>query len=225
MKPWIKSSLTQPSPVQKELADLIRNHATVLKYPAKKVFLQPGDAAHGVYFIASGRTRHYMMAEDGSEKLIYTLAAGWFFGEASCTLNEPTSLYSMAEVQTEIFCIPQEDYRWLLDHEKLFREAILQSYSKKELILRYEVENLAFNSCKDRLKRLFCSVADVDHPTADGWYPLKVRYTQYELSAIVGNSRVTVNKLINELCEEGFVRMLNRKMQVQADRYRRFTQG
>lgn len=225
MKTWIESSLTRPSPVQEELADLIRNHATALEYPAKKVFLQPGDIIHGVCYIASGRTHHYMMAEDGSEKVLYTLAAGWFFGESSCTLDKPTSLHSMAEVKTEILYIPQEDYRWILDHEKLLREAIFQSYSKKELILRHEVENLAFNSCKDRLKRLLCSVADLEHPTADGWYPLKVRYTQYELSAIVGNSRVTVNKLINELCEEGFVRVLNRKMQVHSGQCSRFTQS
>lgn len=220
---WLESSLTQPSPVQKELADLIQNHATCIEYPAKKIFLEPGDAIHGVYYIAAGRTRHYMMAEDGSEKVLYTLAPGWFFGEASCVLEEPTSLYSMTEVKTQVYYIPLRDYRWMLDHDKLFREAILQSYSKKELILRHEVENLAFNSCKDRLKRLFCSVADTEHPTADGWYPLKVRYTQYELSAIVGNSRVTVNKLINELCEEGFIRLLNRKMQVCAEPYRKFT--
>lgn len=220
----MESSLTQPSPVQQELADLIQDHATVIEYPAKKIFLEPGDILHGIYYIASGRTRHYMMAEDGSEKVLYTLAPGWFFGEASCILNEPTSLYSMAEVKTRIFCIPQQDYRWMLDHNKVFREAILQSYSKKELILRHEVENLAFNSCKDRLKRLFCSVADCEHPTEDGWYPLKARYTQYELSAIVGNSRVTVNKLINELCDAGFIRLLNRRMQVNAAQYRRFTQ-
>ena len=51
-----------------------------------------------------------------------------------------------------------------------------------------------------------------------GWYKLKVHYTQYELSTIIGGARVTISKLINELCDEGFIRMLNRNVQVNQDR-------
>ena len=88
--------------------------------------------------------------------------------------------------------------------------------------MRHEIENLTFNSCKDRLKRLFCSTADPDKLIDGGWYNLKVYYTQYELSTIIGGARVTISKLVNELCDEGFIRMLNRNIQVNAEKYRVF---
>ncbi|MEW4411678.1 Crp/Fnr family transcriptional regulator [Clostridium sp. AN503] len=222
MYTWDKSSLTLPSPVQKELEELIRLHSEVITYNARKIFLEPGDIMNGVYYVAEGRTRHYMVSMDGTEKILYTLAAGWFYGETPCSLSEPTGLYSSTETKTTLYCIPLREYDRLIGENKLFRDAILHSYSKKLLILRHEVENLAFNSCKDRLKRLFCSVADTEQEIDNGWFQLKIHYTQYELSTIVGGARVTVSKLINELCDEGFIRILNRNIQISVKEYYKF---
>lgn len=219
---WDNSSLTLPSPVQKELEELIRQHSQVIIYPAKKVFLEPGDKMDGVYYVADGRTRHYMVAMDGTEKILYTLASGWFYGETPCSLHETTGLYSRTETKTTLYLIPLRQYDRLIDENKLFRDAILHSYSKKLLILRHEVENISFNSCKDRLKRLFCSVTDTEAHVDGGWYALKIHYTQYELSTIVGGARVTVSKLISELCEEGFIRILNRNIQINGKEYTKF---
>jgi len=89
-------------------------------------------------------------------------------------------------------------------------------------MMRHEIENLSFNSCKSRLRRLFCSIADTSRLIEGRWYNLKVSYTQYELSTIVGGARVTVSKLINELCTEGFIRMLNRNIELNAKDYKEY---
>ena len=217
-----KSSFTRPNTRSKVLEDLIREHSTSVVYPAKRVFLEPGMEPQGVYYIAEGRTRHYMVGSDGTEKILYTLSSGWFYGETPCSLQEPTGLFSQAEVKTQIYIIPRYTYEELIDTNKMFRDAILENYSNKMLIMRHEIENLTFNSCKDRLKRLFCSTADTDNLIEGSWYSLKVYYTQYELSTIIGGARVTISKLINELCDEGFIRLLNRNAQVNAEKYRKF---
>ena len=217
-----KSSFTIPNVRNKALEELIRKNSTSVTYPAKRVFLEPGMEPQGVYYIAEGRTRHYMMGADGTEKILYTLSAGWFYGETPVSLQEPTGLFSQAEVNTKIYIIPLHTYEYLLDANKMFRNAIMENILNKLLIMRHEIENLTFNSCKDRLKRLFCSTADPDKLIDGGWYNLKVYYTQYELSTIIGGARVTISKLVNELCDEGFIRMLNRNIQVNAEKYRVF---
>ncbi|MCD7908713.1 MAG: Crp/Fnr family transcriptional regulator [Clostridium sp.] len=217
-----KSSFTIPNARNKALEELIHENATSVSYPAKRVFLEPGMEPQGVYYIAEGRTRHYMMGADGTEKILYTLSAGWFYGETPVSLQEPTGLFSQVEVNTKIYIIPLHTYEHLLDTNKMFRDAIMENILNKMLIMRHEIENLTFNSCKDRLKRLFCSTADPDKLIDGGWYNLKVYYTQYELSTIIGSARVTISKLINELCDEGFIRMLNRNIQVNAEKYRVF---
>ena len=149
---------------------------------------------------------------------------GWFYGETPLSLRESTGLFSQAEVETRVRIIPYQDYEILLDTNKVFREAILESYSKKMLIMRHEIESLAFNSCKDRLKRLFCSTADTSCLLENKWYNLKVHYTQQELSAIIGSSRITISKTIKELCNEDFIRILNRNTQINAAAYNKVMQ-
>ena len=101
-----KSSFTIPNKRNEALEELIRENSTCVTYPAKRVFLEPGMEPQGVYYIAEGRTRHYMMAGDGTEKILYTLSAGWFYGETPVSLQEPTGLFSKAEVKTQIYIIP-----------------------------------------------------------------------------------------------------------------------
>lgn len=38
-----------------------------------------------------------MIAPDGTEKLLYTLSEGWFYGETPCVLDDATGLYSKTE--------------------------------------------------------------------------------------------------------------------------------
>ena len=138
---WEDSNVTLSVSNPNELQSLIAKNAVMLKIPAKTVFLEPGSKPEGVYYIASGRTRHYMIAQDGSEKILYTLSAGWFYGETPCALHDATRLFSKAEVPSILYCIPNSKYEMLLDESPLFREAILLSYSKKMRILRQEIAN------------------------------------------------------------------------------------
>lgn len=218
-----KSNFTRPDTSNKALEELIQKHSQSVIYPARRVFLEPGMEPQGVYYIAEGRTRHYMIDSDGAEKILYILSAGWFYGETPCSLSEPTGLFSQTEVKTHIYIIPRSTYEIFLDTNKMFRDAILECYSNKMLIMRHEIESLVFHSCKDRLKRLFCSTADSEHLIEDKWFGLKVHYTQYEVSTIIGGARVTISKLINQLCEEGFIRLLNRNIQINAEKYWNFT--
>ena len=211
---YASGPLTFPAICNEELESLIKKHATELVYSAKSVISTPGDSLDYIYYVKNGRTRHVIINYDGNEKVLYCLSRGWFFGEASSDLELQTSLYSIAEENTIIYKITAKKYRELVDNNKLFRDAILRSYAQKILILRYELEDISFNSCKNRLKRLLFAVADTSQLIDDQWYNLKVKYTQYDLGIIVGGARVTINKLINELCTENSLRIINHKMQI-----------
>ncbi len=190
--------------------------------PAGTLFLPAGDSVDCIYYIKSGTTRHCMTSPEGSEKLLYCLSAGWLFGETALFFTTHTSLSSYAETDLHIYKIPEETCNKLLATNEMFREVLLKSYSSKILALRYEIENLTFNSTKDRIKRLYCSTVDTETVTDPGWYNLKKKYKQQEICVIVGGARITITKLINELCNEGFIRIINRVVQVNAEKYNDF---
>ena len=96
------SSFTLPNKRNAVLERLIECHGETCVYPARKIFLTPGQTLQGVYYIITGRTRHYMIGTDGTEKILYTLSDGWFYGETPLSLRESTGLFSQAEVETRV---------------------------------------------------------------------------------------------------------------------------
>lgn len=210
------SSFTLPSAVSRELEQLIQNNGTVRHLVPKTVFCNLGEELGGVYYIAKGRTSHYISGKDGGEKLLYTLSNGWFFGESVTFLRQPSTLISKADTDTTLYKLSYDVFQRLMDESPMFRDAILQDNAKKMLIMRHEIENITFNSYKDRLIKLFLVAADRSVLVDGGWYNQRVHYTQSDLSTIIGSSRITVSKLMGELCDEGAIRMLNRRVQVSA---------
>ena len=97
-----------------ELEELLRSCGTVIHVPARKTFCKIGDDLKGVYYIAKGRTSHYIISAEGTEKMLYTLSKGWFFGDTCCTLGKTSSLMSRANVDTTLYWITQETFETLL---------------------------------------------------------------------------------------------------------------
>ena len=216
---FLNSSYTFPLKKDPSLEGLLRQHSKEHSLPAKTKFLEYGDTLDGVYYVCEGRTKHYILGEDGAEKILYTLSAGWFFGETPLALHEPTGLISETMESSVLWKIPYATYDKLFDESRLFRTAIMNCMSRKLLILRHEIENLVFNPCKQRIMQLLCSTVNIDSLQEGNWYDLFTHYTQYEISTIVGSARVTTSKLINELCNSGYIRILNRKIQVNKAAY------
>lgn len=223
MEQMERTTLTTPDLFDPRLDELICRVGQKLSFPPKHIFSMPGEEIGGIYYVKSGRTKHYMDNAEGGVKILYTLSPGWFFGETPFFLRSRTGLYSQTETRTVLYKVAEEEATRLMDESRLFRDAVIRCYSHKMLILRYEIANLTFNSCKSRLKRLFCSTVDTENVTEPGWYNLKIHYTHGELGEIVGGARVTISRQLTELCNEGFLRIINRRAQVSAEAYREYT--
>ena len=211
-------TLTAPDLYDESLEALIVPVSKEIRYEAKSTLSRPGERMDFIYYIKKGSTKHYMDSEDGMLKMLYTLTPGWFFGETPYFMKIPTGLHSYVTDNTILYKIPGAHCDAMIKESDLFRDKIIKCFSHKMLILRYEVASLSFNSCKERLRRLFCTSADRDLSANTDWYNLKIRYTHQELGEIVGGSRVTISRQINELCKEGFIRMLNRNIQVHQEK-------
>ena len=161
----------------------------------------------------------YIMNADGIEKVLYTLSEGWLFGEGIGKFSSETTIFSAAVEDTEIWRLSYQQNQQLLREQPEYTQLLLRCVTYKQIYLRYEVENLCFNSCKERLKRAICTEVDQSTLIDSAWYELNHQYSHYELSILISSARVTVSKLLSELCNDNFIRVLNRKIQVNAKQY------
>ena len=214
-------NLTAPVQPNPELEQIVRKYGSAMTVPAKEVFLTEERAGKGVYYIVNGRTRHYLLGADGMEKVFFVLTSGWFFEENTCFLSATPRFHVMTEEKTDLLFIPNGVFQALLRTSPLFNENIMRCLACKVQMLSREIESQAFLSAKDRLLELLYHLADTSFAFDGKWYSLKRNYPQQELGAILGVSRVSISKFVNEFCNEGVIRIVNRRMQINIAHYRR----
>lgn len=215
-----KISFPFPDILDKEVERILEPVATKLTIPARTIILRPNEALTGMYYIHSGVTRHYTSSVDGIEKIIYVLSRGWFFGEPSKFMHAKTGLYCSAETDLELWLIPHDMVEQLFNQSPLIRDTMFGCLTYKVLFLRHETESLCFNSCEERLMRTICMCTDPSKLIDGKWYGLKIQYTHYELGILIGSVRVTVSRLLNKLCNDGVLRLVNHKIQVSSEVYK-----
>ena len=203
-----------------KLEDLLSKKAEIMTIPNKTTFLHQYEDFNSLYFIRKGKTCHYMLNERGVQKILYTLNRGWFFGEIAAILNiHYTSLSSFAEGDTIIYKLNATQFKKLMDSSKIFRDSLMSCICYKLISLRYEIENLALNSTRDRLIRYLCMNVDETDVEDRKWLNQKFRKTHYEMGVIIGSTRESVSRLIRELRDEGIIRIVNNNIQVNKDFY------
>lgn len=216
-------SLIPPDLHNSELDGIIEPVATRVVCPPKHILAMPGENLDFLWYVQSGCAKLFMDNGEGVTKMLYTLKAGWFYGETPCFMHVTTGLFFQTETRTVLYKIPEAQCRRLMEESALFRDSVVVCMANKLLMLRHEVANLTFNSCKERIRRLFCSATDVSAQADSGWYALHTHYTHSEVGEIVGAARVTVSRQISELCNEGFLRVINRRIQVNTVKYKAYS--
>ena len=200
-----------------ELEALLERHSKILRLPARKIFVRPGDPVETILCVKSGRTRHYNVSPEGEEKVVYILSRGWFLRESTFLVeHKVASRFSMAETDAELYEIDRAGYGELSRHPE-FLKGLLKSSSIKNEILRRRSEGIAFDSGKARLLKLLRSLGDRSRIADGHWMPLSIQYTQAEMASILGVTRVSVSRFMTELVSEGKLRTLNRRIQINCD--------
>lgn len=199
------------------LRELIRQHSITRKLEANEIYLSPGEPIYYVAYVADGVTSHYMFGTNGREKVMYRLGKGWFFSEGiffnDAQSVEVATRYAIAETDTTLYLMDYHNFKVLLKDLE-FAQAILHSTVEKCSILRHEIESMTFDSTIDRVKQLLLSCVD-PLDIADGiWHNLRVSWTHQDIAAVIGINRVTVSRLITELKNEEYLRLVNGKMQI-----------
>jgi|GEM_PF-220628 len=207
-------NLTFREIIDEDLEETIHACSVQIDIPSKKMFLTEGDEMNLLYYIRSGIVSLYMVDRNGAEKTLYRLTRGWYFGEIVSVLNlKRTSLHFITNEDTILYGIERRDVLRLMESNTKFIASLLKCTCYKTIALRYEIANFTYCSTKTRLLKSLYRDVDTSAVIDRQWYALSKKRTHYELGIDIGATRVTVSRLISELCCEGLLRTVNNQIQ------------
>jgi CRP-like cAMP-binding protein len=173
-----------------------------------EVIFHLGDPGDALFVIISGDVKISLPSETGEEAILATLGSGAVFGELALLDGAPRSASATALTVTETVVLPRDRFRELIATEAGVRDALLASIAGELRRLTTHVEELHFLDITGRLAaRLVRLAQDGGTRTPDGGIRLRKNLTQGDLAAMVGCTRQSVNKLLGQFTDDGWIRL------------------
>lgn len=163
-----------------------------------------GDRGDSLHIVMEGVVRVSVVSPRGEEATVALLGPGEFVGDLALLDGLPRSANAIATERTKTLVVTREDFRrWLIDRPKASL-ALLEALSLRVRRTDEVLADLTFLDLPGRLaKRLVLLITD--HP-ANG-DSRRLRITQAQLASMLGVSRESVNKQLNEFERSGWVRL------------------
>ncbi len=177
------------------------------RFRRNEVIFHQGDPGDSLHVVATGAVKIVLPSAEGEEAIIATLRPGDFFGELALLDGAPRSATATALEPSETLVLPRQVFVGLLDTLPGLRDALLADLAKELRRLTGHVEELHFLDLAGRLAMRLSRLAQESQPGTGGEIRLNWPYTQSDLAAMIGGTRQSVNRLLNELVEDDLIRI------------------
>ena len=164
-----------------------------------------GDAAGEMYRIVSGSVRLFATRSDGREVVFLKFQPGDCFGEASLIDNETRPQTAQAVTDVELEVIDAASFTRLRDAYREFDEALLRLLSHQMRFASSLFIDLSLNDLLGRIAGRIQEAAQASRATCDGAATLDLPLSQAEIASMVGASRQTVNKALQQMQSMGLL--------------------
>ena len=176
------------------------------RYPKDSIILYEEDPGTALYCILSGRVKVSRCSEDGKEVILDLLHPGDFFGEMALLDGLRRSATVTALEDTVLLLLERENFLRQLSRKPEMAQAIIQVLCRRLRRADDRIASLALLDVYGRVARILLQLGE-EHGTRcpEG---VKLRSpSQQSLADMVGASRETVSRILNDLHRKGFIRL------------------
>ena len=180
-----------------------------LGYKKEEVIYSEHETDKNIYLISSGTVKLVKYDHEGNEIVIIILKKGEIFGEKALLGIEKRQEYALANSNKTILCplSTESMYTLMRDNEQF------ELYIKKLIGLRLKkferrLEILFHKDIKTRLVEFIRELLDDEisgGASIDGVYTLNHIFTHSEIANLIGTTRATVTRILNQFKDEGLL--------------------
>ena len=175
-------------------------------YPRGSTLFRQGDPGDEFVIILEGAVKVDLLTPEGKELTLTMLKAFQFFGELALFDDMPRSASVSALEETRVMALGKEDFHRMLDQHPRMFFPILKHLTRRLRVLTEDVASLAYLDAYSRVARKLLLLADqlgISERPDEVLIPHPL--THQELANLVGATRETVTKILNEMKERGLL--------------------
>ncbi|RMG10915.1 MAG: Crp/Fnr family transcriptional regulator [Deltaproteobacteria bacterium] len=181
-------------------------------YAKDAIIVGHEEEGDSLYIISKGKAKAGLLGESGREVILYVFKPGDFFGEMSLLDDEPRSANVQAVEETEVLVLKRDSFHRHIREYPQTALSILKEMSRRLRRADGIIGSLALLDVYGRVARMLRELADRDGIETEEGILIRERPTQQDIAAMIGTSRETVSRALNDFAKRGFVEMSGRSI-------------
>jgi CRP/FNR family cyclic AMP-dependent transcriptional regulator len=181
-----------------------------VRYVKGELIHTPYDRADALYVVGYGRVRLYRSAGDGRQLTLAILDEGMVFGRVPGLDDPGPGGYACAASDCAVRVLRNGDLeRTLAEHPRVAVN-LLRAMSERLTAAEGQIESLAFRGVSARLSAKLLELMDRYGRVTPTGIRIDERFTHMQLAEMIGTSRETLTKVLNELRDQALVDVRDR---------------
>ena len=176
---------------------LLMEHGSLMHCPMNHILQQADQQAGNLYIVHSGRLRVFLYNEQGKELTLDVIHKGSVFGTNSFLYHGTHKVSIQSVTEARLIVCSRDTIRTLsASHPELSRD-LLQYFIEENNHLTHLLESITLYSAADRVMDFLLVATDQGKR--------QIPYTHEDIAMCLSMNRVTVSRIIKNLCDQGIV--------------------
>ena len=183
--------------------DAVLAHARVTRYAEGDHIFAKGDPGNGMMAVLKGRVMISSPSADGRQVVLTVFRDGEVFGEIALLDGKERTADATAMTDCELLFVPRASLLALLERQPELCIRLLIVLCERLRRTNEPVEDLAFLDLEARIAKVLVRLAEESGNGAP--QPIAVKISQRTLGELVGGSRESVNKHLQDRKRSGII--------------------
>lgn len=191
--------------------DLVRilRASVVRSHKKNGIIAFESDPEDALYVVVSGTVKLVLVSDGGREVILGIRGPGDFFGEMSLLHDAPRAAHAIAMEDCNLLVLRREHFQRVVEELPAMAIGLLRAMCRRLGQAQQRIGGLALLDARGRVARGLLELAD-----DEGFITLGSGMTQATIAQMVGTSRETVSRTLNELSADGHLEMKGRKIRI-----------
>jgi len=188
------------------VAEQVTAHLSYRQLQAGQVAYRYAEEADATYQIINGSIQTSNVTSEGKEILIHIMMPGDCFGEIGLIEGSLRAQTAYAREDTELAVLNKKDFNQLRAQHPEINDELLKMQCRRLRMTMVFMEDSALRSLSQKLARRLIMMATMTGVQRDNHILIKLVLSQEELGQMLGASRQSINKELNQLERQNIIR-------------------
>jgi CRP/FNR family cyclic AMP-dependent transcriptional regulator len=190
-------------------------NVTVKKKCAKGDYLfMANDAGRRIFFLEEGIVKIYNLSPNGTQTIFWFCVPGDVFGAGGISGSDFQSVYAQAVEPSTVHFVSRADFEIVMKAHPQIAINMVRLMGARLRLACDSMVDISEHKAESRLARVLLRLAHNYGRRAGSQVEIRVQVSHQELADMIGSSRQTVNTLLHEFSNNGWISLKGRTFSI-----------